>query len=170
MLTDKPAQDDYFAYDGEFCQMYLQLWRSADPTERAALLTRDAEITEHKARLHTAAFGPDPIPGDGVDLSESLTLTARLLRIIAHAERCRAADVAYAILHNEDDLEWCVLAELRAFARGGRRRPLLRKMWRAWTPLVGGQAVEAIARMPVGRPRWWSLRPLMHRVIHGTNA
>jgi len=141
---------DYFADDSDFDRIHRGLRRSRIPAERATLLDWKAAITERRARLHTSVFGPDPNPHeDGRDLSVSLAHSARLLRIIGNAERCRDIGVWVPC---DDALEDPVADLMQAFVRRPRRR-LLRRLCVAWCPLVGGQAVETIACLPF--PRWW---------------
>ena len=142
---------DYFADDVKLRRVREVLRRTRDPIIRAASLNRKAEIIERQAELHTSVFGPDPNPDeDGRDLSVSLAYSARLLRIVANAERCRTGGVWVPC---DDELEEPAADLLRMFVRRGPRRRMLRRLWDAWYPLVGGQAVEAIARLPF--PRWW---------------
>ncbi len=142
---------DYFADDVELGRVHRDLHRTRNPITRAALLDRKAEITERRAQLHPGVFGPDPNPHeDGQDLSVSLAYSARLLRIIANAEHCRS-DGGWTPC--DDELEEPVAGLLRMFVRRGPQRRMLQRLCIAWCPLVGGQAVETIARLPL--PRWW---------------
>jgi len=142
---------DYFADDDELHRIRPGLRRTRNPVIRGALLDRMAEIIERQARLHTSVFGLDPIPDeDGRDLSVSLAYSARLLRIVANAEHCRTGGVWVPC---GDELEEPVADLLRMFVRRGPRRRMLRRLWGAWYPLVGNEAVETIACLPV--PRWW---------------
>jgi len=141
---------DYFADDDELHRVHRGLRRTRSPITRAVLLNRKAEIIERQAGLHTSVFGPDPNPHEGGrDQSVSLAHSARLLRIIANAEHCRSGGVWVPC---DDELEVPVADLMQAFVRRPRRR-LLRRLCVAWCPLVGGQAVETIARLPI--PRWW---------------
>ena len=153
MSTDPApsAMADYFADDGDFDRIHCGLRRSRIPAERATLLDWKATIIERQAGLHTSVFGPDPIPHEnGRDMSVSLAYSARLLRIVANAEHCRSGGVWVPC---DDELEEPVAGQLRMFVRRGPRRRMRWQLWDAWYPLVGGQAVETIARLPF--PRWW---------------
>jgi hypothetical protein len=147
-----PTECDYLAESSEFGLVRWTLRTARHPVIRAALLYRLAAIVERQAGMHADVFGPDPIPyEDGRDPSVSLAYSARLLRIVAKAERRRCIDEGWEAFH--DELEEPVAGLLRMFARRGPQRRLLRQLCIAWCPLVGGQAVETIACLPV--PRWW---------------
>ena len=130
------------------------------PHKRAAVLDREAQREEHRAWLHTAVFGLDPHDRDGAPAGQWLADSARLLRIVAQAERERAdgpwMTPAYAERLDERTLELQVAVDvlLDEFVAGGPRRRLLRAMCEAWYPLTRGQAVETIWTLPTG----WRLR------------
>jgi hypothetical protein len=145
------AETDYFAYDDVMWRGRGRLCFSRDPLERAALLETEAEGCEHRARLEVPTFGDDTERYDG-DISPARwqAYSARLLRIVANAERCRATGVWVPC---DDELEDPVAEWLHRFAVGYPRHRALRGACEVWVELVGGQAVETIATLPDGR-RW----------------
>lgn len=146
-MSAAPTEADYFTGDADLYRGRTQLCLARDPLRRAALLEREAEINEHRARLHVAVFGDDLPDDDGITPELWLAYSARLLRIVANAERCRASGVWTPC---DDPLEEPVAGELHRWARGGYKHGLVFMLCDDWRPLTGGQAVETIYTLPLG--------------------
>lgn len=150
---EPPTEGDYFAGDRDLYRGRTRLCWTRDPVKRAAILEREAEVTEHRAALHVAVFGdvqPDDYDDDGTPPALWLAYSARLLRIVANAERHRAAGTSWVSC--DDPLEEPVVLMLHWLASGvgSSRRGLLKAMCDVWYPLVGAQAVETVYTLPCG--------------------
>lgn len=149
MITDQHAA--YLAAGDELSAIWRGLRRTRNPAKRTDMLIRASVIVRQQAEMHDVLFGPDPVLDEGgQDRSTSLAYSARLLRIIASAE-CRR--IVGFWRSSGDELEAPAADLLRVFVRRGPRIWLLRQLCERWCPLVGAQAVEPIATLPV--PRWW---------------
>jgi len=158
MSATEPIVDDYFAGDSGVDRGRRMLRWTRHPHKRAAILDREAEREEHRARLHTAVFGLDPHDRDGASAGQWLADSARLLRIVVQAERERAdgpwmtPTYAQRLDDRTLELQVAVDVQLDEFVAGGPRRRLLRAMCGVWYPLTHGQAVGTIWTLPTG---WW---------------
>lgn len=145
-----PTEDDYFRQDDALYAGRRALRCTGDPTERAAILDREAATTEARAAIHRTVFGDDPEAHDaGYHPEQWLAFSARLLRIIANGERSRATD---CLTTTEDALETpSIRLALWLYSSGAQWNRIRHLLCEAWLPLVGGQAVEAVATIPDGR-------------------
>ena len=145
-----PTEDDYFRDDDALYAGRRALLRTEDPTERAAILDREAAITGARAAIHRTVFGDDPEAHDaGYHPGQWLAFSARLLRIVASGERSRAT-VRPAV--TEDALETRPVREiLWLYSTGAEWERIRHLLCEVWRPLVGGQAVGSVATIPDGR-------------------
>lgn len=91
MTTTAQAEREYSMYEALTEAAINKFASERDPARRAELLDTMATEDEHQARLHTAAFGPEPVPGEPCrDMSEALASCAVLHRAVAATERALA--------------------------------------------------------------------------------
>lgn len=127
------------------------------PAPRARLVDRLAGAVNHLGRLGTLQDDVDP--WSGRSLAESLTDSARMLRVVADAER-RRGDHPFLdgrVIAGDErtaELQGAALDIVSVYARGGRgRRWLQDELWQRWIEHVDdGWAVEAIRSLPMP---WW---------------
>lgn len=128
----------------------MRLRTEDDPVVRAELLEVCAAEDEHRARLHTATWGPDPIEEeDNRDMSQSLAGAAVLYRAVAATERAVATGQPRTPA-SDPRIEQAAALLLDALAtetHPGRRADLCDDLYEVVEPIVGGQAAESIAAL-----------------------
>lgn len=153
------ARAAHRAADQHIGTVLSELAHTYDPTQRGHILTRLADLHQQMARLHPAAYGPDPIKAEGGrDMAESLHLSELLLRLLADVEhvasgrpgerRVLTADLLAML--EEPDLGDAVHAELDRLAGSTELndRLDLDRLYDLVQPTVGGQAAEILVCLP----------------------
>lgn len=135
----------YYRISDDAADISKQLYTAADPTDRAGLLNRLANLEGQLAELHPHAFGADPNPDeDGRDLAESLASSATLLYALAATEDNNTVrlNVMIAGVGIVEALLWHDLAAER---NHGKRAELIDQVAEHAAIRVGGQAAESLA-------------------------
>jgi hypothetical protein len=148
--TAASARARYHQLDAKAAGLMGELARTATHPERHMLLAHLSRAEADMAAAQRAGWGRVPNPDEGGrDLSESLALSGVLLRLVSDAERA----LAYPPYRRHDTtthLERTAGPVLDAAVEAGRiDRAVLDALHTAVYPVVGGQAAEAIACLPL---------------------
>jgi hypothetical protein len=160
------ARERYFGEERALRRVWRGLAREAGPRERAELLREAAGRMGRMAGACPGAFGPEPIEWEGGrDLAESQAFSAALLRVLAQVEDIVRGAVAGGDVGLADaglagvatpevravlstPVALAVLKRMAATPDLAERHPMLRGLYHAVEPVVGGQAAETVACLP----------------------
>lgn len=142
-----PFKADYFDLEKRMSRVFDQLSETLDPRERSLLLGEAAALEGDMAGMHLKVFGPAPNEDEaGRDLAESMRYSALLLDLLADVELAVATDG-----RRRDGSSWLEpfagrwLTRMASTVPGRQRMALLRDLYDAVEPHVGGQAAELLA-------------------------
>ncbi|MCO6011476.1 hypothetical protein NE236_41655 [Actinoallomurus purpureus] len=147
------ARRAYWRADKFAGRCSADLYAITDPLHRAELLDRFADAEQAMARLHPAAFGPDPLEDEGGrDLATSIASSAALLLMLAASERA-AIDPEegsrYAFWCLTEWITTCdeldLWAKLAATRDRHDRADLIDRIYVLARERVGGQAAEVLS-------------------------
>lgn len=139
-------------YEKASCTYYdinRELYTVADPASRADLLDQMAAMQGRLAVLTPVAWGPDPIPVEGRDRSESLGSSATLLYTLAAAERERVrpndpSDMLAAYLEHMPSGEASIWRKLVTVDDHAHRASLIGHAANYAVERVGMEAVQSL--------------------------
>lgn len=146
------SQAEYFALDKKAGQIYDRVAETTDGHERTKLLFAAAEVEQRMADVHFEVFGADPNSDEGGrDLSESLTHSALLMRLIADVEQVACGETLSRFTTGTwlEPYAGPVLNRMVATETVQQRAALLEDLYDAVYPHVGGQAAETLACVPL---------------------
>jgi hypothetical protein len=147
----RAAREVYFGADKQLGRLFGQLAKAVDPHVRSDVLGLMAGLEMHIAAVYPVAFGPDPIPGEGGrDMSESARLSAQLFAALGEVEDQVARGRGSVGRGYRQDLGLEANAVLDRMATApdlAGRLWLLRDLYDAVLPHVGGQAAESVAAL-----------------------
>lgn len=160
---DPTAQRTCANADRELGRLWDALAAEDDPFERGGLLWRAAEACEEQAAAYPAAFGADPIPGEGGrDMAESLRLQAALLFLLAEVELVASGARDRIVSGGPGGVLPAAAVDVaRQMTRTtslDEQMLLLERLFWSVVDVVGDQAAEVVGRLPApasdGGPQW----------------
>lgn len=130
--------------------LHALLRNATQADDRARVLYGLSAVEDALAILHQRTYGPDPLPDEPVrDLADALALSAYLLGRIADAEQAIANRRPLAAgRHQVLDIAVNPILD-RMITAGHMDEQLRDQLYNAVEPLVGGQAAETIACLPL---------------------
>lgn len=129
--------------------LHALLRNATQPDDRARVLYGLSAVEDALAILHRRTYGPDPLPDEpGRDLADALAFSAYLLGRIADAEQAIANRRPLAAGRHHLDVAVNPILD-RMITAGHMDEQLRDQLYNAVEPLVGGQAAETIACLPL---------------------
>lgn len=143
------ARREYFAVADSQGRAFDVLDATADHEQRAFLLATIAGLEMRTAELHLLGFGPERLDDEDRDRSESYRLTSWLYGALSSAELAMAHRGWRTAAWPRIESTGGEILD-RVVAAGRLDEDLLRQLLAAVEPVVGAEAVAALARLPLG--------------------